>query len=65
MSLDSDSRCTTALLNSINLDLASILRPGFGFLRLLDLLSCTRYIEALLVFILGLIVSKICTLSLT
>jgi hypothetical protein len=56
MSLCSDPRCTITLLNSIILDFASLLlHPWLWVPGLLDLLPCTRYLEALLVSFLGLI----------
>jgi hypothetical protein len=55
MFLSRDPRRTISLLNSINLDFASLLHLGFRFLGLHDLLPCTRYLKALLASILGLI----------
>jgi hypothetical protein len=56
MSLCSDPLCTITLLNLINLDFASLLlHPWLWVPGLLDLLLCTRYLEALLDSILGLI----------
>jgi hypothetical protein len=55
MSLCSDPWCTITL-NSINLDFASLLlHPWLWVSGLLDLLPCTRYLEAVLASILGLI----------
>jgi hypothetical protein len=56
MSLCIDPWCTITFLNSINLDFARLLlHPWLWFPSLLDLLPCTRYLEALLASIFGLI----------